>query len=80
MDTDNICLNSFDLAENDHALRPQMNVLRDSLGELAIRLLFERNPNIAQKSNMEIMQELYRLIDQLHQDYSFMLEHDRPDR
>lgn len=80
MGTDDICLDFFDLVENDHALRPQMNVLRDSLGDLAIRLLFERNPNIAKKSNMEIMQELYRLIDQLHQDYSFMLEHDRPDR
>ncbi|MCI9078321.1 MAG: hypothetical protein HFH68_05255 [Lachnospiraceae bacterium] len=79
MDTDNICLDFFDLQENEHALRPQMNVLRDSLGELAIRLLFERNPNISQKSNTEIMKELYRLIDQLHKDYSFMLEHDCPD-
>lgn len=80
MDSNNIVLNFFDLSENEHALRPQMNVLRDSLGELAVHLLFCRNPNIAQKSNLEIIQELYTLIDQLHQDYSFMLEHDRPDQ
>ena len=70
----------FDLHENDHALRPQMNVLRDSLGDLAIRLLFECNPEIAKRPNQEILHELYKLIDELHADYSFMLEHDRPDR
>lgn len=78
MDAESICLNFFDLAENDHALRPQMNVLRDSLGELAIHLLFQRNPDIAKKSNLEIMQELYSLIDQLHEEYDYMLSHCRP--
>ena len=70
-----VCVNFFDLEENDHALRPQTVVLRDSLGDLAIRLLFDRNPDIAKKPNEEVLQELYDLIDQLHKDYSFKLEH-----
>ena len=78
VDSENIYYDFFDLEINDHALRPTMNVLRDSLSSLAIRLLFERNPGIAQKDNIEIMHELYKLIDQLQTDYSFMLEHNCP--
>ena len=53
---------------NDNALRPQQIVLRDSLGCLAVQILSVRE-NIASLSYCEMLDKLYKIIDDLQSEY-----------
>ena len=53
---------------NDHALRPQQIVLRDSLGSLAVQILAAKE-DLSQMSDSEMMDKLYKIIDDLHYEY-----------
>jgi hypothetical protein len=58
-----------DLFENDEqALRHQNIVLRDSLGNLAIQLLFAKE-DVSNMEYDEILRKLYTIIDDLHTTY-----------
>lgn len=53
---------------NDHALRSQKIVLRDSLGTLAVQILASRR-DISHMNYDEMLSELYGIINDLHHAY-----------
>ena len=53
---------------NDHALRSQQIVLRDSLGTLAVQILSSRE-DLSQMPYSEMIGKLYTIIDDLHKEY-----------
>ena len=53
---------------DDHSLLPQIIVLRDSLGTLAVQVLAARN-DLSKMSSFDMIQELYSIIDELHTEY-----------
>lgn len=53
---------------NDHALRQQNIVLRDSLGDLAIQILCRRK-DIGSMDYRDILCDLHEIISELHYAY-----------
>ena len=58
--------NFFD--ENDHALKSNLVVLRDSLGALAVSIL-SADPDFTKMNNRERLSRLYSLINDLQKEY-----------
>lgn len=54
--------------ENDHALKPDLIVLRDSIGSLAVSIL-AAEPGFAKMSSEEKLVRLYDLIKDLQTTY-----------
>jgi len=70
----NVYLTSDFFENEDHALRKQPIVLRDSLGNLAIQILCSKN-DISTMKYDDILLELYEIISELHKSYMHLLEH-----
>lgn len=57
---------------NDHALPPVNNVLRDCLGDLAIQIMIAKNKNFPDMNSRDMLRELHEIIEDLHATYHSM--------